>query len=73
MGWTVPSTSRPSVDHLSCYETGVAGWATARRQSFVCLYDLDRFAGVVYAVIKAHTSVWVRGVTLDNPYSRSRR
>jgi MEDS: MEthanogen/methylotroph, DcmR Sensory domain len=73
MSWVVPSTSQPSVDDLAGYETGAASWATTRRQSFVCLYDLDRFAGVVYAVIKAHTRVWVRGMILENPYSRSGR
>jgi hypothetical protein len=71
MSWTAPSTSRPSVDHLLGYETGAAAWAVNRGQSFVCLYDLDRFAGVVYAVIKAHSRVWMRGMTLENPYSGS--
>ncbi|MBW0107470.1 MEDS domain-containing protein [Pseudonocardia sp. KRD-182] len=73
MTWTAPSPSRPSVDRRACYETGVATWATTRRQSFVCLYDLDRFADVVCAVIKAHSRVWMRGVALENPYSRSGR
>jgi hypothetical protein len=70
MNWVVPPTSLPSVDDLAGYETGVAEWARTHLQSFVCMYDLDRFAGVVHAVIKAHTRVWMRGVVLENPYSR---
>ena len=73
MSWVVPPTSRPSVDHLARYETGVAAWATTYPQSFVCMYDLDRFAGVVYAVIKAHTRVWMGGMMLENPYSQGGR
>jgi hypothetical protein len=73
MSWVAPSTSRPSVDHVTGYESGAASWATTRRQIFVCLYDLDRFAGVVYALIKAHTRVWMAGITLENPYSLSGR
>lgn len=59
----------PGIKEFLTYEAKLNDWLPRYPQAWVCLYELDRFAGeALVNILQVHPTVLLGGVILHNPY-----